>query len=257
MNYRNVNIIFLFLFAILFLTDGFFYALPIWIYIVPAVIYLSIVAYGVVNVRSQFFMPVTYRAKRSTNKIAITFDDGPNPRFTPPLLDVLQHYDVKAGFFCIGSRIDENPDIAKRIYKEGHLIGNHSFYHSDFFDLQSSRKMEEELSITDDAIKDISGRKPRFFRPPYGVTNPRLAKAVRNRNYVAVGWSLRSLDTVIKSESRLINKIIKRVKPGDIILFHDHSTILVNILPEILEHFRNIGLKIVRVDELIEEKAYV
>ena len=256
MIYRKFNIFFLLLFAVLFLTDWYFYALPLPIYIVLAIAYLSILIYGIVKVDSQFFMPVVFRAKKGDDRVAITFDDGPHPYFTPGILDILNEHNVKAAFFCIGKNVDEQPDIARRIHKEGHLLGNHSFFHSDFFDLQSVEKMEAELSMADDAIKDVSGRKPRLFRPPYGVTNPRLAKAVKNREYVSVGWSLRSLDTVIKNETRLLQKIIRRVKPGDILLFHDHSAVLVNILPDILDHMKNIGLKIVRVDELIDEKPY-
>jgi peptidoglycan/xylan/chitin deacetylase (PgdA/CDA1 family) len=254
--YRRINITFLFIFSISFLIDWFYFPLPWWIYFGATLVYLGIVTYGVVKIDSQFFIPVIFKAGILKSEVAITFDDGPHPQRTPYILDILKEYDAKAAFFCIGKNVDENPDIVRRIHKEGHLLGNHSFFHSDFFDFQSTKKMEEELSMTDDAIKEVSGRKPRFFRPPYGVTNPRLAKVVKNRNYVSVGWSLRSLDTIIKNEKRLFNKIKKRIKPGDIILFHDHSVVLTDILPEILEYIRNIGLKIVRVDELIEEKPY-
>jgi peptidoglycan/xylan/chitin deacetylase (PgdA/CDA1 family) len=254
--YRRINIFFLFILSVILLTDWFYYPLAWWIYLAVFIIYFAVVTYGVVKVDSQIFMPVIFKARTNKNEVALTFDDGPHPYYTPYILDILSKYNARASFFCIGKNVDDNPDIARRIYREGHLLGNHSFYHSDFFDLQSAKKIEEELSMADDAIREVSGRRPRFFRPPYGVTNPRLAKAVKNRKYVSIGWSLRSLDTVIKNEKKLLNKIKRRIKPGDIILFHDHSAVVTEILPEILDFIQNIGLKIVRVDELIDEKPY-
>jgi peptidoglycan/xylan/chitin deacetylase (PgdA/CDA1 family) len=141
------------------------------------------------------------------------------------------------------------------LHDDGHIVGNHSFYHHWNFDLLSSKKMRAELLQTDDAIKAVLGVQPRYFRPPYGVTNPNLAMAIGN-DYRAIGWSVRSFDTVIKDPVKLMKRVTKNLKGGDIVLFHDHSEVMHKILPDFIKHVELIGLKIVRLDKLIDESPY-
>jgi peptidoglycan/xylan/chitin deacetylase (PgdA/CDA1 family) len=98
--------------------------------------------------------------------------------------------------------------------------------------------------------------KPRFFRPPYGVTNPNLARAIRKGSYVTMGWSVRSFDTITPDTEKLFNRVTKQLKGGDVILFHDYCESTIAILPRLLDHINNIGLKVVRLDELLNEKGY-
>src|SRR5204863_5252046 len=125
------------------------------------------------------------------------------------VLDILQEKQVPAAFFCIGNRIASRKELLLRVHEEGHLIGNHSFSHHSLFDLYSAERMEQELHQMNAAVEQVVHRRPRLFRPPYGVTNPNLAKAVKRAGMVAVGWNVRSYDTIAKSEKRLFEKLMR------------------------------------------------
>jgi peptidoglycan/xylan/chitin deacetylase (PgdA/CDA1 family) len=200
---------------------------------------------------------VRHSGDRSAGSIALTFDDGPFAGKTERILNILRTHAVPAAFFCIGKRVKENPRIATRIANEGHIMGNHSFGHGIFFDLQSSAAIAAELSATDVLIQEHTGFMPRFFRPPYGVTNPMVASAVKRNGYVTIGWSIRSFDTLTKNSKTLLRKITRSLKSGDVILLHDSSESTIEMLPSLLNEVEKVGLKIVRLDELINEKPYV
>jgi peptidoglycan/xylan/chitin deacetylase (PgdA/CDA1 family) len=253
---KTINIIFLVLLALLFGYDW-THAVSGWWYALLLIIYLNIQAYGASVLSAQFFLPVKSQGDQGTNKIAITFDDGPIPVMTDKILEVLATYHAPAAFFCIGNRVNDHPAIAKRIHEAGHLIGNHSYWHGAMFDLQSPERIAKELVDTDLAIQKVINKKPKFFRPPFGVTNPMVAKAVKKGGYETIGWSIRSFDTMTKNGSVLLDRVTKSLKGGDVILFHDYSAATLEILPAFLEHVSRLGLKIVRVDELLKEKAYV
>lgn len=253
---RIVNICFLLIFFIVVIDDV-FTDISGWAYFIPVLLYVGFQLYGSFNLSSSFFIPVRSKASHPRNTIALTFDDGPIPGKTEKILDILKIHQVHAAFFCIGHRVKENPEVVKRIHQDGHVLGNHSYWHGKTFDLQSAEKIASELKETDAIIRENTGLQPRFFRPPYGVTNPMVAAAVREGNYETIGWSVRSLDTVIKDGPALMKRITSRLKGGDIVIFHDYSNSTVEILPALLEHISRVGLKIVRVDELLNEKAYV
>lgn len=251
--YYIVSTIFLVLFIASLIVDGVISISMYW-YIGLVVAYAVISTIGSIVLSLEYFVPVTSRGV--SNGIALSFDDGPVAGKTEKVLDILQQFNAPAAFFCIGKRVSNNMLLAKRIHDEGHLIGNHSFFHRATFDLQSSGMITKELYDTDMAIQKVIGKRPRFFRPPYGVTNPMVAKAVRVRNYKVIGWSIRSFDTVIKDRQKLFERVTGPLKNGDIILFHDHCESTLEILPQVLEHIGKSGLKVVRIDELIKEKAY-
>jgi peptidoglycan/xylan/chitin deacetylase (PgdA/CDA1 family) len=149
-----------------------------------------------------------------------------------------------------------NEALVERIDREGHLIGNHSFHHKATFGFQSQSGVRQELLLTEEAIADILGKRPRLFRPPFGVTNPMIARAARKSKSVTIGWSVRSFDTIISDPAKLYRRITQRLKPGDIILFHDYSKSMISVLPAFLQHVHDTGLKIVSLEELLNEKAY-
>lgn len=230
--------------------------LSIWYYVLLFTIYIAIQVYGTLVVSASFFIPIKCAGSKQFPAVALTFDDGPLPLMTDKILDILKQYEAPATFFCIGSRITKHPEVLTKINAEGHLVGNHTFTHGKFFDLQSATQMTNELQQTDAEIEKTIGLKPRFFRPPYGVTNPNLAKAIRKGGYVTMGWSVRSLDTVSKDEDKLFNRVTDGLQAGDVILFHDYCDITIRILPKVLDHIKKLGLKVVRLDELMNEKAY-
>lgn len=173
-------------------------------------------------------------------EVALTFDDGP-AEYTEAVLDILKREKINATFFIIGKNIVGRETLLKRIQAEGHSIGNHSFGHSFNFDWQSAAKMQEEIALTNKAIESVTGTPVTLFRPPYGVTNPNLGKALRNSNLKSIGWNLRSMDTVAKDEKKLLNKILTRVKTGDIILLHDRCSITATILSELIATLKKRG----------------
>jgi peptidoglycan/xylan/chitin deacetylase (PgdA/CDA1 family) len=256
LTYRPVNIIFLLIMLALVVANRYVH-IPVWSYVFVGIVYSGIQVYGSMVVSAAFFIPIKCRGNGAGNSVALTFDDGPLPVMTERILDILKSHQAPAAFFCIGRRVEKNPDILKKISDDGHVIGNHSFLHGKFFDLQSSRKMANELQLTDRVIEETIGAKPRFFRPPYGVTNPNLAKAIRHCGHITVGWNVRSFDTMTKDEEVLFTRVTKNLQAGDIVLFHDYCESTVNVLPRVLEYIRNAGLKVVRLDELLNERAYV
>ncbi len=255
LTYKNVVIVFFSVLAGLFILD-YVVMVPLWIYFCWLVLCGGVIAYGSTVLSASFFLPVKFKGDETSQQIAITFDDGPLPMQTEKILDILKRYETPAAFFCIGHRIDNHPDVIKRMHAEGHVVGNHSYWHGKTFDLQWASTIKKELSDTDLAIHHLIGVRPRFFRPPYGVTNPMVANAAKQKPYVIVGWSVRSLDTVVKDGKALLMRITKSLKGGDIVLFHDYSETMIEILPAFLEHVSKRGLKIVRLDELLNEHAY-
>ena len=144
-----------------------------------------------------------------------------------------------------------------KINNEGHIIGNHSFSHDIWFDLFSAEKMLSDMQSMDVAMQEAIGLRPRLFRPPYGVTNPMVKKAVLRGNYIPIGWNIRSLDTVIRDEKKLLSKVTAALKPGSIILFHDTSKTTLQILPQLISHIRQQGYAIRRLDKMLNLHPYV
>jgi len=255
LKFKTINIIFLVVFFVLLVLDRVF-TISFGAYIVVIVLYLTIMTYGTFVLSAQFFISVKFKGDISSGAIAITFDDGPVPGKTEKILEILKSFKVSAAFFCIGHRIADNPTLAKKIHDAGHLLGNHSYWHKNTFDLQKTEKIEQELIATNKAIQEAIGLKPNFFRPPYGVTNPMVANAILRVGFKTIGWSIRSFDTVSKNRDALLKRVTKSIKAGDVVLFHDYCPITLDILPEFLDYVFARGLKIVRVDELLNEKAY-
>lgn len=219
------------------------------------IVYGGILALGAAFIQLRFFVPSRISGPAAGNCIALSFDDGPAD-YTADILDILQLENVPAGFFAIGHRVIADPETVRRWDAEGHLIGNHSFSHSFNFDWKTARAMQEELVATNAAIEAACGRKPLLFRPPYGVTNPALAKAVCRTGMISVGWSLRSLDTRAKDPQALVRRITDRVKPGDVILLHDSMQITATVLTAVIQACRQKGFTFVRPDELLRLQAY-
>lgn len=255
LNFRNTNIFFVSVLAVLIsvhVRNG----LPVYIYPILFIAWSLVVFWGCVNVRSNFFIPIVCKAEIDKKEIAISFDDGPAENYTPQVLNVLKKENVKATFFCIGNRIEGNEAILKQVHEDGHIIANHSYSHHFWFDMYSSKKMLKDLQQMDVEMEKATGLKPKLFRPPYGVTNPNLAKAIKKGGYTPVGWNVRSLDTVAKDEKQLLDKIINGIKPGAVFLFHDTCKITLDVLPEFIKEVKNRGYVIIPLDKLLALQPY-
>lgn len=255
LTFRFTNIVFGIAFAGAILLS-FFYQVPVWIFFLIGFLYSVIVFYGCYYIRSGFFMPITCSFQTSEKEIVISFDDGPLPEYTNKILAILQEQNVPASFFCIGKRVKEHGEILQLIHQQGHIIGNHSFSHDNLFDLWSSKKMLADLKKMDEAVFSEIGVKPRLFRPPYGVMNPNLRKAIKQGMYVPIGWNMRSFDTVAKDPEVLLKKILAALKPGTIYLFHDSMEITAAVLPEFLKEVKTRGYKVQSLDKVLNLAPY-
>ena len=254
LRFRVINIVFLVILAVsiglLLLGIN-----ALWIFFIACTIaYLVILVFGVVNVSWQFFMPITCRLPNTENGIFLSFDDGPQEK-TALVLNLLKRHEAKGNFFCIGRHLEENPRLAQLLVDEGHFIGNHSYSHTASFPIKSNNSIVDELQKTNAIIEKRTGELCRLFRPPFGVTNPNIAKAVDQLNMIVIGWSIRSFDTTDRKGNKALNKIKKNLKSGDIILLHDHSPQILSILEELLCFLKDHNFKTLRIDTLIEKTA--
>ena len=255
LNFKNTNIFFIII-ALVMITLATRYHVPVYAYILMALIYSLVLFYGSYYVGSNFFMKVLCHANTSTKQIAISFDDGPASAHTAAILDVLQAEQVPAAFFCIGKNIAGNEALLQRIVAEGHIIGNHSYSHHFWFDLFSTQKMREDVEYMSNTVKATMGLKPLLFRPPYGVTTPNMRRVMEQTGFTAIGWNIRSMDTVIKEEDKLLDKINCGVQPGAIVLLHDTSATTLAILPRFIKQVRDQGYSFVRIDKLLNVAPY-
>lgn len=190
------------------------------------------------------------------NQVALTFDDGPDTRFTPQVLDVLAKHDVKATFFLIGARAKVNREIAKRIHDEGHAIGNHTYWHPNLPKEELGR-LHWELTETEQVIKDITGFKPRLFRSPYGALNDEMVKMLGEKNNTVIGWNVDSLDWKQPGADIVSDNVLSSVGFGSIILMHDGGDWSMDLsgtaqaLDKIISKLKKDGTKFVTVPELI------
>lgn len=187
--------------------------------------------------------------------MAITFDDGPVEN-TLEILKVLTKYKAKAGFFCIGKRIEEQPDIFKEIIAKGHLVGNHTYTHTRKMGALGVSRIVWEIKECNRIAEETAGIKMKLFRPPFGIVSPKTQKALQKTGLISVGWSIRSFDAVVSSEEIVLNRIKKRIKPGAIILLHDNNAKTVKILEQLLVFLKNNNYEVVRPDKLLEINAY-
>jgi len=246
-----------FIFLLLVLTGlGFYIPIGVGYFVWVCVAWFVISMYGSAYIVSGFHTK-TYCSNRleTQKKIAITFDDGPSP-VTLQILDVLKEYNAKATFFCIGKNIEQHPEILKKTFDCGHLIGNHSYSHSPLIDFSNQAQFTVELEQTDALIEKVIGKKPRFFRPPYGVTTPSMGRALKRSKHRVIGWNIRSFDGRLKSESLIFNRIKSRISPGSIILLHDSGQHSVGVLERLLQALREKNYEVVSLEQLLNLKAY-
>jgi len=204
-----------------------------WMYVACFFFFSAIVVWGSFDIQLKYFINSITQKRTKIKEIALTFDDGPT-ELTPKFLDLLKEKNIQATFFCIGKQIEKYPETFRRIIAECHTIGNHTYSHSNNTGFLSSSKMIEEIEKCDEVIAKIGNIKTNFYRPPFGVTNPNIAKAINKTQKKSIGWNVRSLDTVIDDEKKIYNRITKNLKKGSIILLHDTSEKTYQVLVELL-----------------------
>lgn len=192
----------------------------------------------------------------SEMKIALTFDDGPDARYTAEILDILEEYGVRATFFVIGSNCEQNPTLVERALREGHEIGNHTYSHPHLAGL-SADALLKEIRQTEEVLGRLSGYRPRLFRPPEGVYSSAVASTVEDLSYIPVLWTVDTGDWRSPKPEAIASTVLSHAESGVIILCHDYVSGKNNtpaalrlFLPKLLSQ----GYVFVTVSELLESR---
>jgi peptidoglycan/xylan/chitin deacetylase (PgdA/CDA1 family) len=206
---------------------------------------------------SQLYGPTFCGLPRGTRKLALTYDDGPNDRCTPQLLEVLEKHGVHATFFLVGKFVAARTGIARLLVETGHAVGNHTYSHPDLTVLPAAQ-LQNELDSTSRAIEDATGVCPILFRPPYGRRNRRILSVVRERGMTTVMWRAACYDWKAKSHEN-IGYMISLIRGGEVLQFHDGShrslgvdrSNCIEYTDIILRHYRDLGYEFVTVPEMM------
>lgn len=253
--HKNISLFFIFLLLLLFLLNLYIAIHFLW-FIVIILIWIGINAFGSARISSDYHVKAFCSNPFETEKkIALTFDDGPSI-YTLEVLELLKKYNAKATFFCIGKNIETHPEILQKVISEGHLVGNHSYSHSKFFDFYNAKKITEEIKRTDTLLEKFTSRKINFFRPPYGVTTPSIRRALKVTGHKTIGWNIRSLDGGTQNQELIFNRLIKHISPGGIVLLHDTGEHSVLVLEQFLQFLQQNNYQVVSIEELLNLKAY-
>ncbi|MDA8126566.1 MAG: polysaccharide deacetylase family protein [Deltaproteobacteria bacterium] len=170
--------------------------------------------------RAGLFLPVISRGAGDRRQVALTFDDGPDPEVTAPLLELLARHQIPATFFVAGIKAEAHPALIREILGQGHEVGNHSYHHDPLLMLRSRTRLYNEIARTQEALAPF-GIRPIAFRPPVGITNPRLPGVLEALAMECVTFNCRAVDFGNRRIKGLERTILKKVRPGAIILLHD------------------------------------
>lgn len=194
--------------------------------------------------------------KNEKMMIALTFDDGPHPRYTPKILDILKKYDIKATFFEVGENVISYPDVSRRCLDEGHEIANHTFSHMNLSN-HSFEDICHEISAAENTIYENLEIRPKLLRPPGGLYGINVMRAAAELDYTIVLWNIDTRDWAHTPAAAISKKVLENIKPGDIILMHDYigknsptPDALRQMIPILLKR----GYKFVTVSELLGSK---
>jgi len=188
------------------------------------------------------WMPHTFLETNShSHQVMLTFDDGPDPAILPELLDILAGFNIKATFFCIGSRLATQPDLARRIVSEGHRLANHSYLHQRFFQLPLQKQIDEIMQT--ESLIVAAGGEGKLFRPPQGRIDLLLALTLKQHGFRIVHWNVDTCDY-----SRDFERVTRRlesqlIKAGDIVLMHDDHALCFDVLKYWLPLWLDQGLE--------------
>jgi peptidoglycan/xylan/chitin deacetylase (PgdA/CDA1 family) len=203
-----------------------FWALPpAWAALATCAIVIVLIAfftYAIVHPASQFFAKVVDRIASDQQHVALTFDDGPDPVFTPQVLDMLRANNARATFFVLGERARANPDLIRRMHDEGHTVGTHTHRHLIRFHFGSPTYVRREIEEAVEAVGAILPERPTLFRPPQGLRTPCFASGwARTRGLTLVTWSVRGFDSRPTTAEAIVARVGKHLAPGAIVTLHD------------------------------------
>jgi len=207
---------------------------------------------------------VISRTPKGKGRVILTFDDGPDPRYTPQILDILNRYQVKACFFITGIKARAYPDLIKQITSAGHEIGNHGFRHKAAW-LMGPCATTREITETNRTLEELTGRKPRFCRPSWGLFNLFSLWYYWSKGLKVVLWTYMSWDwTKLATPESITRRVLKKIQDGVILIFHDSDSApcaapggparVMAALPQILEEIKLRGLRVAPLEEIVADK---
>jgi peptidoglycan-N-acetylglucosamine deacetylase len=196
-----------------------------------------------------------YKVDRNDNKISITLDGTWGDSYTEKLLEIFEKNDIRVSFFFAGYWLEKYPNLVKKIASLGHDIGNHTYTHPHCNSI-SVKDLEKELQDTSKLIEKLTGKKPRFFRPPFGEYNNQVIKVANNLSYQVIQWSIDSHDWQDPGIDYIVNRVLDKTGSGDIILMHNNAPDTPEALEKIIPELKKRGFKIVPLSELVYDDNY-
>jgi peptidoglycan-N-acetylglucosamine deacetylase len=234
----------------------------LWPWSVAAVVlnHALLVAGGLLP-RSRLLGSNITRLPRAADRVALTIDDGPDPDVTPAVLDLLARHGVRATFFCIGERVRRHPELARRIAREGHEIGNHSEHHRYVFSLFGPAAIRREIGAAQASIRAACQVVPRYFRAPAGLRNPFLQPCLTELDLQLASWTRRGYDTVNADPEVVLGRLTRNLGGGDILLLHDGraaraadgTPVIIAVLVKLLPLLAGQNLRCVTLSEGLSE----
>jgi peptidoglycan/xylan/chitin deacetylase (PgdA/CDA1 family) len=231
---------------------------PLWLSGSAFLAYAGLITLGVLHPSLEMFADVVWRGPEGAKGVALTFDDGPHPVSTRSVLDVLDKAGAKATFFIIGEKGSRYPELLREIVARGHQLGVHGDRHDRMLAFRSLDRVRADLTRATELLVNVTGQRPRLYRPAVGQTNPRIARAAGELGLTLIGWSVRARDGIATNPDTVVARVVPRLRDGAIVLLHDaaerddREPAAPAALPRILEAMHVRGLAAVRLDEWTE-----
>jgi len=211
--------------------------------------------------RSRGLGPNWVRLPTPAGRIAITIDDGPDPEVTPTVLDLLDRFDARASFFCIGAKAARYPELCREIVRRGHAVENHGQHHYHHFALLGPRQMAREIKAGQDGLAAVTGQRPSFFRPTAGLRSPFLEPILARHGLYLASWTRRGYDTRNRDGDDVVRRLTSGLAAGDILLLHDGNAartaagvpVILVALPRVLERAAAAGLTPITLRSALEQ----
>jgi peptidoglycan/xylan/chitin deacetylase (PgdA/CDA1 family) len=221
--------------------------------------YGALITAGVLFLRLRMFADAVIRGPEGARGVALTFDDGPDPKTTNEVLEVLDRRGVKATFFVIGAKAAKHPDVVRDIIDRGHQVGVHSFAHDRLFSLRGSKRVKGDLERAVRTIEEITKKRPVLFRPPIGHTNPTIARVADELDLVVVGWTVAARDGIARAKpDDVVARVDRGLEDGAIVAMHDaaerggRTPAGVTALAAVLDAIEAKNLSVVPLDDFID-----
>jgi peptidoglycan/xylan/chitin deacetylase (PgdA/CDA1 family) len=231
------------------------------VFLIAAFFHIPVFIYGIIEIQNCFFLNAYCHNKKKAHECALTFDDGPDPQFTPRILDLLDRYNFKATFFVVAEKAKLYPEIVKECLKRGHRIACHDLDHKITSNFRRYKSLFREIGEAQRILKDIIGKTPRLYRPPVGLTNPHIRRALKDLDMECIGWSSSVRDGGNRFTTTY-KHFPEMARPGSAILLHDTlpkdnaAEIYLENLEQLFKKIREKGLHTVPVDSLFDLVAY-